>query len=72
MPSEVDIFDVRTIPSVMEGRMGKLDKLVFYRVEGRTYTVRLPEEAYSVKAAEAAIRKDVDERTKTIAHKFTV
>lgn len=71
--AEAKILEMRTMPSPVEGRQGKQDRLVFYQVDGKTvFLTRLPEETYSEKAVEEQIRKEVKERGLLVGKTFTV
>ncbi len=54
-------------------RQGKVDRVVVYRGEdGLTRFVTIPDETYTLAAAEAAIRKFEAERRLATPHQFTI
>ncbi len=59
--------------SAEPGRQGKVDRVVVYRGEdGLTRFTTLPDEGYTLQAAEAAVRKFEAERRLATPHRFTI
>lgn len=59
--------------SSVPGRQGQVDRVVLYRGEdGITRFVTIPDETFSIQAAQDAIRKFEAERRLTTPHKFTI
>ena len=55
------VLDVRKVPSVAEGRAGKLDFWVTYKLdEFRTYTAIVPKDTVTEEDIKAAVRADLE------------
>jgi len=68
---EVKIEDVRPVPALDAGRVGKRDTLVTYRLAaGRARTVLIPKDAPSAVEVQAAIRAQESVSTALIGHSF--
>jgi len=70
---EVEIVDIRKVPSVEPDRLGKFDYLVTYRIDPtHVYVIRIPEEKFNEEALKEAIKKDIEERTRWIGKKIAL
>ena len=59
--NEVEIIDVRPVPSTDPQRLGQMDTLVTYRVDQfRVYVVRIPKENPTEEEIKAAIKKQLE------------
>jgi hypothetical protein len=68
---EVKIEDVRQVPALDAGRLGKRDTLVTYRIgAGRARTVLLPKDAPTAAEVQAAIRAQETASTALIGQSF--
>ncbi len=69
----IEILGSEKTFSATPGRQGKVDRVVVYRGEdGLSRFVTVPEETYSLQAAEAAIRQFEAERRLATPHKFQI
>jgi len=72
-PQKVKILDVRVVPSVEPGRIGKIDVLITYQVDPtHIYMVRLPKEEFTDEKVREAIKKDLEEKRKWVGKELAV
>jgi len=72
-PQKVKILDVRDVPSVEPGRIGKIDVLITYQVDPtHIYMVRLPKEEFTDEKVKEAIKKDLEEKRKWVGKELAV
>lgn len=70
---EVEIIDVRPVPSTDASRLGKMDTLVTYRVDQfRVYVVRIPNENPSEEDIRNAIREQLEKIGRWAGKKLTL
>jgi hypothetical protein len=69
----IEIIGSERTFSASPARQGKWDRIVLYRAEdGITRFVAVPDETYSLQAAQEAIRQFEAERRLATPHKFTI
>ena len=69
----IEIIGSEKTFSAVPERQGKVDRVVVYRGDdGLTRFVTIPDETYTLPAAEAAIRKFEAERRLATPHKFSI
>ena len=67
--AKVDVLGTERVFSAEPGRQGKMDRLVTYKTEdGTVRYVTVPDETYTLAAAENAIRAAETERTRAKPH----
>ena len=71
--TEIKVIDVRDLPSADVARMGKWDKIVVYEIDAEhRYSVAVPAESFSEDTLRAAVKADMETRTKWLNKKFQV
>jgi len=71
--ADIKILDHRKVPSLDPARAGKDDDVISYSVNGtRGYMVRVPAEAATDAAIQAAIKADLERRGRLVGKTFTV
>lgn len=71
----IKIIEARKFPSRRPERLGKLDTLIVYNVDGKaeqTFTTIVPSDAPADSEVQAQIRTDLAERQKLLGRTFTV
>ncbi len=70
---EIEILMVHHLPSAAKERMGKLDTMVIYRVDGkRNDVVIIPDDSDDPKLIQQKITERLKGRAQPIGHKFQV
>ena len=70
---EVEIIDVRPVPSTDPNRLGKMDTLVTYRVDQfRVYVVRIPKEEVTEEDIRKAIKEQLEKVVKWAGRRLTL
>jgi len=70
---EVEILDVREVPSAAPERMGKFDVMITYRFDPmHTYVTTMPKEDFNEEDLKTLIKKEMAERMKWIGKKLTL
>ncbi len=70
---EIKIVRVARVPSTMQNRLGKFERVVVYTVDGATvYTTMLPDEEATDQKIEETLRKEVTERQRLVGRTFKV
>jgi hypothetical protein len=60
---KVKIVDKREIPTAEPARVGKLDVLITYQLEGfKTYLIRIPQEEFNEEELVKRIKVEMEER----------
>ncbi len=73
MAQKVKVLDVRRLPSMQPGRLGKHDRLVTFQVEGGGGdTVTVPDEQFDDEHVQAAIADALKERGAWIGRELEV
>ncbi len=70
-PTKFKVIDVRDLPSADPVRMGKWDKIVIYEIDPEhRYSVSIPAETFSDDTLRAAVKADMEARTKWVGKSF--
>jgi hypothetical protein len=71
--AEIKILDARPVPSVREGRAGKIDRLVIYQADGGSPRLfHMPDEDFDEAKLQNAVRADLDEQARLRGKTFRV
>ena len=66
-PTKFTVIDVRDLPSADTARMGKWDKIVVYEIDPEhRYSVSVPAETFTEDTLRAAVKADMEDRTKWV------
>lgn len=69
--TEFKVIDVRDLPSADPARMGKWDKIIVYEIDPEhRYSVAVPAETFSEDTLRAAVKADMQGRTKWVGKTF--
>lgn len=72
MPA-IKILDLREIPSADPKRIGKMDKVVSYQIDGKTTDlIVLPAETFTEDRLKAEIKAKSEERAKWVGKEFSM
>ena len=70
-PTKFTVIDVRDLPAADPARMGKWDKIVVYEIDPEhRYSVAVPKETFSDDTLRAAVKADMEGRTKWVGKTF--
>jgi hypothetical protein len=70
---EINIVDVRKLPSGQPTRIGKYDRALIYKVDnGENQLVIMPDEDWTEDKFKTQVQADIKERTALIGKKITI
>ena len=73
MADQYEIFGTEKSFSDKPGRQGKIDRVILYRApDGISRFTSIPDETFTMPAAEAAVRAFEAERRLATPHRFTI
>lgn len=71
--AEVKVIKSERVPSLAEGRRGKDDLLIVYQTaDGANHLIRMPADGTTPQSLQAAIKKDIEERSLHVGMTFNV